>query len=62
MILLVREHLDASAGRDAVGAQAREIKLSRVGDPGRPMQRAVGAVAPPQPEILLARVNAPWVS
>ena len=40
------------------GAQADEIELACVAHPGRAVQRSIGVIAPPQPHVQLARVDA----
>jgi hypothetical protein len=43
-------------------AQAHEVELAGVADPGGPMQRALGSFTPPQADILLAGVDATVIS
>src|SRR5438034_1426258 len=51
------EHLDPAAAL-AGGAEADEVELARVGHPGSPVQRALVVLAPPQPDVELARGEA----
>jgi hypothetical protein len=55
-----REHLHAAAALRR-GPQAHEVQLTRVADPRRAVQRAVDVLAPPQPDVELARAHAPLV-
>lgn len=57
VLIDAREHLDTAS---ALGrrAEAHEVELTRVLDPGGAMEGALLLLAPPQPDVELARVDA----
>jgi hypothetical protein len=55
-----REHLHAAtAVRHR--PQAHEVQLTRVAHPRRAVQRTIDILAPPQPDVELARAHAPLI-
>lgn len=51
------EHLDLSAAAVG-GSEPHEVELTRVADPGGTVKRPFRALAPPQPDVALARTDA----